>query len=247
MELGTSVGPSTDRVDEIGDPFEFVELSIGEAEARPRDVDREDLRRTLERRDLDLAVHLPFRQPLVTAVERFNRAQREYLDGLLGWCADLGVETAVVHADARDPRRGRVSDDLKRRQIRLVSRLGEDHGVEVCFENVGNVGGLPLSDLGPFLSEVDAAACFDVGHAFMEGGQDAIERFLDAYGDLVSHLHVHDARARGDTHIPVGSGDVDWAAVGTALDGYDGTATVEVFTGDLDYLELSAEKFVALS
>lgn len=77
--------------------------------------------------------------------------------------------------------------------------------------------------------------CFDVAHAYAEGGNDAIDDFLGSYADLVSHLRVHDARSCGDGHLPVGAGAVDLDLVVDRLTtaGFDGTVAVEAFADDL--------------
>jgi sugar phosphate isomerase/epimerase len=79
----------------------------------------------------------------------------------------------------------------------------------------------------------------------MEEGNDGVKRFLGRHADLVSHLHAHDARRRGDTHIPVGAGDVDFGAVADRLGEFDGTVAVEVFTDDVAHLRDSAERVAA--
>jgi sugar phosphate isomerase/epimerase len=76
----------------------------------------------------------------------------------------------------------------------------------------------------------------------MEDGDDGVERFLDDYADLVSHLHVHDVRRRGDTHLPIGAGEVDYGVVADALPDFDGTVAVEVFTDDVPLLRDSADR-----
>jgi sugar phosphate isomerase/epimerase len=246
-EIGSSVGPYPGRIPEVPERFAFVEVSVGEGEVPIAEVDAESVRAALSAADLDLVVHLPFRQPLATTVERLDRANREYLTGLLDDVADLGAETAVVHVDARTRRADpeRVARERIAPQMTALADAGRERGVEVCFENVGNVGGTPLDRLGDLAERTDVALCFDVGHAYAEVGQDGTEAFCRTYADRIAHLHVHDVRARGDSHIPVGSGEIDFAAVGDALGGFDGTVTVEVFGDDPDYAELSAEKVLA--
>lgn len=248
MDVGASVGPYLEDIPDLPDRFEFAEISIGEGEVTPDEVDHEALRADLAAADLDLVVHLPFRQPLATTVERIDEANLAYLDELLGECATLGARKAVVHVTVRAPGQVDTADVVGARLLPAMERVaaaGEDRGVEVCFENVGNVGGVALDAVGGLTAQADLPLCFDVGHAYMEHGNAAIGEFLAVHGDRVSHLHVHDARDRGDTHIPVGSGEVDYGVVADAIPGFDGTVTVEVFTDDPDHLALSAEKFVA--
>lgn len=249
MDVGVSVGPFLEQIPERPGPYEFVEVSLGEGEIPVDDLDREALTAALSAAGLDLVVHLPFRQPLATTVGRIDRANREYLAGLLRTCGELGAERAVVHVTTRQRRRD--PDEVARERLppamRAVAAAGAEHGVEVCFENVGNVGGTRLELVGELAEAADVPLCLDVGHAFEERDHGAIERFVERHGDRIAHLHCHDVRRRGDTHLPIGSGDVDYGRVGEALSaaGFDGTATVEVFTDDAEYLALSAERLRA--
>jgi sugar phosphate isomerase/epimerase len=248
LTIGASVGPQVDRVGSLPDRFEFVEVAVGEGEVPVADLNLPALRDRLDRAGLGLAVHLPFRQPLATTVDRLDDANEAYLRELLGVCGRLDATVAVVHLDTRQRRHSKRAVARERLPERMcaLAAAGADHGVEVVFENVGNVGGTPLSVVGDLAVETDASLCLDVGHAVSEAGDEAVVDFLDRYGDRVRHLHVHDVRGRGDSHIPVGSGEVDYGAVGSALRavGFDGSVTVEVFTDDPGYLDLSAERFL---
>ena len=161
---------------------------------------------------------------------------------MLDWAGEVGARKAVLHATMRDPH------DTDQRpvfadQLSAIAAAGDDAGVEVVVENVGHQArGLPLSVLGDLARETDTAVCFDVGHAYVEDGDDGIERFLDNHADLVSHLHAHDVRRRGDTHLPIGAGEVDYDLVADSLPAFDGTAAVEVFTDDVALLRDSAER-----
>jgi sugar phosphate isomerase/epimerase len=131
--------------------------------------------------------------------------------------------------------------------MRELSARGEAHGVTVCFETTGHAGGVALDRLGELADRADAALCLDVGYAYLEAGADGIESLLSSHAGRVEHLHVHGARHRGDTHIPIGSGDVPWETVGGALAATvpEATATVEVFTDDAAHLADSADRFRA--
>jgi sugar phosphate isomerase/epimerase len=194
--------------------------------------------------DLTLDVHLPFSQVASTPVPEINDAILAYQRRLLDWAAGLGCRKAVLHATVRDPH------DLDQRstvaaQLARIVEAGAARDVEVVVENVGHQPrGLQLSVLGDVAAEADLPVCFDVGHAYMEDGNDGVERFLREYGDLVSHLHVHDVRGRGDTHMPVGAGEVDYGRLAAHLGEFDGTVAVEVFTDDVDLLRDSADRVV---
>ncbi|GAB7009209.1 sugar phosphate isomerase/epimerase family protein [Halorubrum trueperi] len=243
MEIGLTVGDDLDRL--AGSParFDFCELGIGEPTLVPGDIDPDRLSGALDGRGL--LVHLPYSQPLTSYAPEVNDAIVAYQRRLLTAAGDLGAEKAVLHATSAD------RDDVDFRevaaeQLRRVAAAGREASVEVVVENVGHQHkGLQLSVLGDIARETDTPICFDVGHAYMEGGNEAITRFLRSHGDRISHLHCHDVRRRGDTHIPIGAGEVKYDVLEAELSDFDGTVALEVFTDDESLLVDSAERVAA--
>ncbi|MEF8779912.1 MAG: sugar phosphate isomerase/epimerase [Haloferacaceae archaeon] len=230
MEFGLTVGDSLERIGAADPRYDFLELSIGDSFLSPTTIDVDRLADRLDGREL--YVHLPFDQPVVTHVPEVNDAIVEYQSRLLSWAGEVGARKAVLHATTAD----RDDVDLRDRfatQLEAILAAGERAGVEVVVENVGHQHrGVQLSVLGTAAGEADAPLCFDVGHAYMEADNDGIARFLRSHGDRVSHLHVHDARRRGDTHLPVGAGEIDFGLLTEHLPTFDGSVAVEVFTED---------------
>jgi len=230
MDIGVTVGDDLDRLAASPAAFDFVELGVGAGSLSPSAIDSDRLERGLA--DRDLVVHLPYSQLLTSYAPEVNDAILAYQRRLLESVGALGATKAVLHATSAD------RDDVAFRetaveQVRRIVAAGHEAGVEVVVENVGHQHrGIQLSILGDIADETGASVCFDVGHAYMEGGNDAIRRFLRRHGDQVSHLHCHDVRRRGDTHMPVGAGEVDYGIVSDGLDGFDGTVALEVFTDD---------------
>lgn len=239
MEIGVSVGPYVGRIDTLPEEFSFVEMAIGEGERTLEALDTGALADRLAEQGFGAVVHLPYRQPLATPVASIDAATRGYLDRVLSTAAAFGATTAVAHPSAR----GAGHDHLADRAAQLRD-CGEAHGLTVCFETLGHAGGLSLERVGGLAADAGGAVCLDVGYAYLEAGTDGVTEFLDTYGDLVEHLHVHGARHRGDTHIPAGSGDVDFETLGPRLADIDpATATIEVFTDQSGYLSASADHF----
>ena len=242
MDIGVSVGPYVDRISELPDSFSFVELALGEGERPLAAVDENRLADELTAHDFGTVVHLPYRQPLATPVERIDMATQAYLAEVLDTAAAINASTAVAH-----PRTRGVGDDTLIERMAQLSDRGAANDITVCFETLGYAGGLSLDRLGAAAAEADAAICLDVGYAYLEAGTDGIGSFIASYGDLVEHLHIHGARHRGDTHISVGSGDVAYGSIGPLLsDVAPTTATIEVFTDNATYLTASAERFEAV-
>jgi sugar phosphate isomerase/epimerase len=241
-EIGLTVGNSIDRLERTAGHFEFIEFGLGEEADVPDRIDDERLHSSCEELDVAIDVHLPFKQEVATPVPELNDAILTYQRRLLSWAGDIGARKAVLHGTVRNP-----SDTSLRpifaNQLEAIVEAGRDVGVEVVVENVGHQKrGLPLSVLGEIAADVQAPVCFDIGHAYMEDGTDGVERFLREYSDLVSHLHVHDARSRGDTHMPVGAGEIDVPLLSEYLGSFDGTVAIEVFTDDVELLTDTARR-----
>ena len=240
MDIGLTVGDDLDRLAAASERFDFYELGIGEPTLVPGDIDPDRLDRALAGRDL--LVHLPYSQPLTSYAPEVNDAIVDYQRRLLDAAGDLGARKAVLHATSAD-RDDVEFRDVAAEQLRRVADAGRAADVEVVVENVGHQHkGIQLSVLGEIADETDTSICFDVGHAYMEGGNKAIQRFLRSHGDRISHLHCHDVRRRGDTHIPIGAGEVDYDVVESELSEFDGTVALEVFTDDETLLVDSAER-----
>jgi len=242
MQIGVTVGESIERLEAVAGPFDFAEVGVGESEPLPPDATAPELRDALAATGSELCVHLPFAQVVATPVTQLNAAIVDYLGDLLAWAGSIDASKAVLHATARNPYdtdlRPTIGDQLGR-----IAAVGNQHGVEVVVENVGHQAeGVQLSVLADLAREAEVPVCFDVGHAYMEAGDEGIDRFLKHHADLVSHLHVHDVRSRGDTHLPIGAGEIDFDIVGEHLEAYDGTVAIEVFADDRPLLEDSAER-----
>lgn len=242
MQFGNSLGPFLDRIPDTPEAFDFVEPSLGEANVPLREVDPDRVRERCVAAGLDVIVHLPIEQPLVHAPPEHADGAHAYFDRALGLAAEMGAEKAVAHCTAN---RGSHGDtDLFRENVRRLDATGDEHGVEVTFENLGHLDrGYDLDTVGEVLSDCDVAICFDVGHAYQEDGQRAVESFLADHAERVSHLHAHDARARGDSHLALGDGEIDYGPVAAelAMAGFDGTVTVESFSPDTRLLEHSLD------
>jgi sugar phosphate isomerase/epimerase len=244
MKLGSSLGPEGDLKDkilEVPEEMEFIEFSIGEKERMPEEINQEEVREALEEKDFDLVVHLPFRQRLVTQIDEFNDAVLDYHKRLIKFSEELGAEKFVVHADMRD-NDSEEEEEIIVEQIRRLNEIGEKLNAEICFENIGHWNGLELFKLGETLEELNASMCFDTGHAFSEVGQEEMEEFLNEYAHLISHLHLQDTREGRDMHLPIGLEEIEFEPLAEKLSCFDGTATMEIFTSDKDYIRLSKEK-----
>lgn len=226
--------------------FDFVELYMdGDTERTALDLGA--VGSLVREEGLDLLVHLPFvdveiGSPRAPVRQGSLSEQRACIEA----AAEMGAEKAVLHAgtSATPPEwdLDEVAPNLLA-SIRELDRFAADRDVEICVENLPGVP-FTVHHFDRVFADTEASMTFDTGHARVDGlDAAATADFLDAHADRVSHVHVNDSREARDEHVPTGSGTTDF---GTALaplrDGWAGTMSVEVYTFDFDYLELSKRK-----
>lgn len=246
MRIGASVGPELDEVKDVPEVFDFVEIVVGEMEILIDEIDTEELRNDLESKEFGLIVHLPFRQPLATTVPELNNGLYSYYDRLLEFSSEMNAEKAVIHLNTRHGQdREEVLEDVKN-QIQQLKVLEEKHGVELVYENIpfGASKAVELEDLPEFAEELDISLCVDTGHAYAEDEQEGVNTLLEEAKENISHLHIQDSMGGSDSHVAVGHGDIDWEETCERLQEFEGTVTLEIFTRDYEYCEISRRKLL---
>jgi sugar phosphate isomerase/epimerase len=241
MKFGTTLGPNLHFVEERSEVFDFVEPALNPRDCPIDEFDARDFRTKLDNADLSCTVHLPHFPNLATTVPEIDAAVRQYQERALAKAEILDAEVGVVHASAK------IHDHRYREafveQASWLADACHDHGLTLSIENLGHTReGFSLSDVAAIARDAGANVCFDVGHAYQEGGQTAIESFLADHGDLVCHLHVHDARKRGDDHIPIGTGIIDFGPVMRWATDRDVTVAVELLVDDYDFQRGSVQR-----
>jgi sugar phosphate isomerase/epimerase len=241
--------------------FDHVELMMPYAPDRT-ELGREYLtrhadaiRETAAAAEVDLLVHLPHALDVGSPAERVRSASVEELKACLDTVAAVGADKAVVHPTSTARERtwtdGVVRDWILE-SIREVDDYGETRDVEVCMENIPG-SRFELGDFDRFFADTECSMTLDTGHARISGhAEERIAEFLDAHQQRVSHVHVNDNKQFlvGDTgrpaddHVPTGSGDLDFVQLFTVLAATDweGTLSLEVQTGNLDYIAVSKDQ-----
>jgi sugar phosphate isomerase/epimerase len=77
----------------------------------------------------------------------------------------------------------------------------------IALENVYERTPEPLKRLLGALDSPQARFCFDAGHAHAFGDS-APGLWIDALGDRLGEIHIHDNRGKTDEHLPVGEGSI---------------------------------------
>jgi len=236
-----------DWIERAGDAgFDFVEVYMDGATERDA-LDEDAVAALAAECGVSLHTHLPFLDiDLGTPRDLVRDASLDELRACIRTAADLGAGKAVVHPSSHvDPPEGDPDVVVPRilDAMRDLDAYAADRGVELCAENMPG-GYFTVDSLDPLFEETDVSVTFDTGHARAVGfDEHEMAAVLAERGDRVSHVHVNDARVDADEHVPTGSGTTDFAtALAPLRRGWEGTLSIEVFTFDFDYLEISKRK-----
>ena len=102
---------------------------------------------------------------------------------------------------------------------RLLCKIASDYGVNIAIENVPEPYPFlmkSVEDFTKFYEEIneDIGLVFDIGHANLNR---QIERFLTVFADKIVHMHAHDNDGKGDQHLGIGYGTINWENVANLL------------------------------
>ena len=186
----------------------------------------------------------PLSSPDPAVVEKSLDGARVSLHNAKLWGADtVLIVPGVVDANVS------YTDTYKRSQeaIRKLIPVAEQLQVIIAIEEVWNKFLISPVEFAKFVDEFNTPwvrAYFDVGNVKLYGYPQDWIRIL---GPRIVKLHIKDFSFRRDPATKktvadwqaLGEGEIDWPAIYSALKsiGYQGTATVELPSGDLAYLK----------
>lgn len=106
--------------------------------------------------------------------------------------------------------------------------LNDVDGLTLCVENVMETSPDALRQIAEQVNDPRLRICFDVGHAFCQGGE--LAPWLDALAPYISHVHLHNNHGSSDEHLGLPDGTLDMAAVIRQLEALapQATYTLEV-------------------
>lgn len=238
---------SLDAAGRLG--FDFAEILMhGSGHPSVLQKNARAVQERLNENDLSCVVHLPHSGiDIGSPLENVRTGSIAEVEESLRVAGRIDARKAVLHPTSNsndtDERRKLMVDG-----VRTVADIADDHGVEICAENMHGKYAT-VHDVDDIVDETEASLTFDTGHARIEGfsATDGAA-FLDEYRDRISHLHLNDTRGPVDEHLPVGAGSIDFETVLEPLraSGWDGTASLEVATENLAYIAHSKEHVEAI-
>ena len=159
--------------------------------------------------------------------------------GYFRHCAEADAKLVVVHPTSRgtfsSPQELAAVFRRSRESLAELADLAGELGIRMAAENLPTVGATERPDgrvagllrLTEGLGE-HVGICLDIGHTWMSGYDPVKE--IHAAGAKLFTLHIHDVRDRKHDHYVPGEGELDFAAVLSALKASDfsGTSVLEV-------------------
>ncbi len=218
MQLGLMNNPSRDPLKEIvriaDMGFDFVDLTLEPPQARADRVDAAKIQAALAQRGLGVVGHTAYYLPLGSAFDAVHAGAIAEAEQCLHVFAEIGATQMNLHLDCRVP--GHDISFINRRNVEAIERL------------------LPTA----------RRLHLDIGHANIRAVKSNTVSLLARYADRLRHVHVSDNKGRGDDHLAIGAGTIDWKRELKTLKatGYDGTITLETFYGDSDLILYSRDK-----
>ncbi len=152
--------------------------------------------------------------------------------GFIDALAPVGTRVFNVHfLQARSA--PTVSTEAKISWLADLAKAATSRGVVVTVENLDETP----QELRKVLDAVpDLQYCLDIGHAHLDKREDGGRTYLEALGDRLGLVHMHDNHGghgkEGDEHLPFGQGTIDLERDVRALKArYEDRVTLEIFKG----------------
>lgn len=171
---------------------------------------------TLRERGLRITLHAPFQDLSPGSVDPAVRdVTRHRLDQTMKVLGFFRPEAVVCHAGYDEKRYGSIRKDWQENALEtwcwMAARV-RDEGSRLMLENVFEKAPEELWDLFESLEDLDVGFCLDTGHAVAFGNK-SLDYWLRVLAPYLAHLHLHDNHGRGDDHLALGKGDIDFATL----------------------------------
>ncbi len=196
------------------------------------------LRRLLRDAGLQASLHAPLHDlNPASAVPALEAAAWAELSSCVDLAASLEATVLVVHP-------GSVSHEypppyceaaIRRFSfgLQILAARAAANGIHLALENKQRGKGEDLvrspEEHLYFLRQVpELGACLDLGHMHTLGLDPA--EYVQALGQHLIHVHLHDNNGQQDEHLPLGKGNLNWKRALASLDeaGYEGAVVLEL-------------------
>ena len=239
----------------LSDPFERMVEKIPEPETEYIEIVDDGLHALEKQRvailkdvgksyGLKYTVHAPFAGVNIALSSKplLNATLKRLKESIL-YAAALDCQIWVFHPGMRTGISSFYPGEDWRRNmesVRLLFHFAGDNGVNAVLENAMDPFVMRgVEDFKRFYAEVDepVGLVLDTGHANITG---ELQGFLTELPDKIAHVHVHDNFGKGDQHLGIGYGNIDWKKTTDLLKkaSYGGIVMVE----SVEHVQESVER-----
>ncbi len=190
-----------------------------------------ELEEVLPSYDMTYSVHTPICDVNIAAVsECIREASLNEVVRTAELASELEITMFTVHPGLFSlsvPGMEARSLEIARESMRFLDRAAAEYGVTFAVENMPRMPffiGRTAEQLSSLIEGTDLSVCFDIGHANTTGQIDAM---LDAFGDRIANVHIHDNDGSSDAHMTIGDGNIDFRHVLGRLSSYRGDLIIE--------------------
>ncbi|NOZ59753.1 MAG: sugar phosphate isomerase/epimerase [Euryarchaeota archaeon] len=191
-------------------------------------------RELLDSYSMEVSVHAPFADLNIASMNpRIRLESIAQVKDAIQAGYTLGADVVTVHSGRLSPHSMWFPERAAELNLQAIEELVEfagEHGVLLCVENMPRHEGALMSEVEELLelaerfSRREMGITLDVGHAATCG--DVVE-YVEALGERIANVHLHDNRGDGDEHLAVGDGKIDFGAVLSRMRGYRGRFIIE--------------------
>jgi sugar phosphate isomerase/epimerase len=228
--------------------FDYAEIGIEEPDATPQILMRQkdEILSLLARNGMFAVGHTAYWVGFGSSHEKVRRGWIEEAKDMIHTASELKIGLLNFHFYGRQ---GMVSATEQSKNtflrnftdaMRELTEFAATRKVSLMLENAPPENRAPLESLECFSHVMKSVLALrfhlDVGHAFIENRMRGVRDYLDAFGDRLAHVHIHDNHGKKDEHLALGKGKIDVREVIRLLKeaNYDRTITFEVFSSHAD-------------
>ena len=228
--------------------FDYAEIGIEEPNATPQILMRQkdEILSSLSLNDMFAIGHTAYWVGFGSSHEKVRRGWIEEAGDMIHAASKLKIELLNFHFYGRHGMIGRTGQSKNTflrnftDAMRELTQFAATQKVNLMLENAPPENGAPLESIECFSYVMKSVPTLsfhlDVGHAFIENRIKGVRDYIDAFGDRLAHVHMHDNHGKQDEHLPLGKGKIDVREVIRLLKevNYDRAITFEVFSSHLD-------------
>jgi sugar phosphate isomerase/epimerase len=167
----------------------------------------------LKKAGLSYTFHAPYMDLAPGGVDsKIRRATQERLEHVLRLAALIKPEVVVFHPEYEQWRHGEAFALWLQGSIEMWSPLAKEAeklGVTLALENVFEQGPDTIKSLLERINSPRCGFCFDTGHWLVFSKKNWAE-WLEALGNRLVEVHLHDNDGKVDQHLPPGDGKFDF-------------------------------------